>query len=113
MPGECFAPRPRNLEKHKQLPHLPVVVFRVEQEIGSDDSDADCDDQQDDENQQHKAVHVVHLGISGARAQTTSQLLGMAKLTAWQEPAAQSRIEDQSPVERQWPPAIQLDTAMC
>ena len=41
--------------------YLPPVVLRVEQEVGAYNGDADGDHGQDEEHQQHEAVHIVDL----------------------------------------------------
>ena len=41
--------------------YLPSVVLSVEQEVCADDGDANSDNGQDDEDQEHEAVHVVDL----------------------------------------------------
>ncbi len=40
---------------------LPMVVLGVEQEVGAHDGHTHCHNGQDEEHQQHEAVHVVHL----------------------------------------------------
>ena len=39
----------------------PSVVFRVEEEVGADDSDTHSDHYHDEEDQQHEPKHVVYL----------------------------------------------------
>ena len=41
-----------------------MVVLSVQQEVGPDDGHAHRHNRQDDEHQQHEAVHIVHLHIS-------------------------------------------------
>lgn len=41
---------------------MPVVVLRVEQEVGGHDGHADGDDDQDEEHQQEEPIDIVYLG---------------------------------------------------
>lgn len=40
---------------------MPSIIFRVEQEISADDGHADSDDDENEKDEQHKAVDVVNL----------------------------------------------------
>ena len=46
---------------------LPLVVFRVEEEVGAHGADTQGDDDQDDVDKEHDAVNVVDLVIPEAR----------------------------------------------
>lgn len=41
--------------------NLPSMIFRVEEEVGADYGHTCADDQEDEEDQQHKAVHIIDL----------------------------------------------------
>ena len=61
---------------------LPVVVLRVEQEVGAHNGHAHRDDRQNDEHQQHEAVHIVHLQQAGQRTQACQPLFRVS-VPAW------------------------------
>ena len=42
---------------------VPVVVFGVEEEVGTDDGDAQGDDDEDEEHEEEEPVNVIHLVV--------------------------------------------------
>lgn len=70
-----------------------MVVLRVEQEVGAHDGHAHRHDGQDDEHQQHEAVHIVHLRspcialTNHTQGPITNSRLGRVhKLRKWSAP---------------------------
>ena len=59
---------------------LPVVVLRIEQEVGAHNGHAHCDDRQNDEHQQHEAVHIVHLQQAGQHFQACQPRKAISEL---------------------------------
>ena len=44
-----------------QLSNLPPIVFSIQQKVGANDGNTDCDDSKYDEDKQHKSIHVIDL----------------------------------------------------
>lgn len=45
----------------ENLDTIPAIVFRIEQEISGDKSDAGGDSDEDQENEEHESKHIVDL----------------------------------------------------
>ena len=73
----------------------PSIVLCIEQEVGADDGDADSDYSQNDQHQEHEAIHVVDLVRPERREDEVPAKLHQSR-KSWETGLTETKLLSQS-----------------